>query len=187
LKNYLGHIQFNDFAGKYVLEIGCGPKGMIHYIPAKQKLGIDPLIEEYKKIGILEDGDVEHFTGVGESLDFPDDTFDMLICFNVLDHSKEPSKVCREMFRVLKKNGRIIFHSHSIPPLLKPIRFLLKYFDRPHPWHFTPGELRRMFAGAGYNEIFSRITVFHWKARSFIRQAAAKAIMRNYFVIAQKL
>lgn len=186
LENYLGHIQLDDFVHKSVLEVGCGPKGMIHYIAAKQKVGIDPLIENYKKLGILEDGDVKHLTGVGEELDFPNETFDIIICFNVLDHSKEPSKVCHEMSRVLKKNGRIIFHSHCITPLVKPIRILLKYVDKPHPWHFTSGELKNMFMNAGFKQNFARMTVFHWKARCFVRHITAKAIIRNYFAILQK-
>ena len=186
LENYLGHVQFDDFAQKRVLEVGCGPKGMIHYITAGQKVGVDPLIEEYQKVGILEDGKVPHVTGIGEKLDFPEEDFDIIICFNVLDHSKEPLKVCREMYRVLKKSGKIIFHSHCITPPIKPIRALLKYVDKPHPWHFTPRELKNLFVKVGFKQIFTRITVFHWKARSFIRQTAAKVIIRNYFAVAQK-
>ncbi len=186
LDNYLGNVQFDDFAQKNVLEVGCGPKGMIHYITAGRKVGVDPLIEEYQKVGILEDGDVKHVTGVGEKLDFPDETFDIVICFNVLDHSNEPSKVCLEMHRVLKKSGRIIFHSHCIIPLIKPVRMLLKYVDKPHPWHFTTRELKSLFMNVGFKQIFTRITVFHWKARSLIRHASAKAIIRNYFAILQK-
>lgn len=186
LENYFGHIQLDDFVHKSVLEVGCGPKGMIHYIPAKQKVGIDPLIENYKKLGILEDGDVKHLTGVGEELDFPDENFDIIICFNVLDHCEKPPTVCKEMCRVLKNDGRIIFHSHCITPLVKPIRIFLKYVDKPHPWHFTPKEIKNMFIDTGLKQIFAKITVFHWKARSLIRHASAKAIIRNYFAVFQK-
>ena len=185
-KNYRGHVQFDDFAQKNVLEVGCGPKGMIHYIEAKQKVGVDPLIEKYEKLGILENGNVKHITGVGEKLDFPDETFDIVICFNVLDHSKEPLKVCQEMYRVLKKSGRIIFHSHCIIPLIKPIRMLLKYVDKPHPWHFTARELKDMFMIVDLKQVFVRIMVFHWKARCFLRHITAKAIIRDYFAIFQK-
>lgn len=186
VENYCGYVQLDDFVHKSVLEVGCGPKGMIHYFPARQKVGVDPLIGEYRKLGILEDSNVKHVTGVGEELDFLDETFDIIICFNILDHSKEPSKVCREMYRVLRKNGRIIFHSHCITPLIKPIRILLKYFDKPHPWHFTSGELNQMFTNAHFQQSFVRITGFHWKARCLVRHVAAKAIIRNYFAIFQK-
>jgi len=153
---------------------------------AIEKVGIDPLIENYKKLGILEDGDVKHLTGVGEELDFSDEAFDMIICFDVLDHSKEPSKVCREMYRVLKKNGSIVFHSPCVISPIKPIRILLKYVDKPHPWHFTSGELNDMFANASFKQSFVGITDFHWKARCLVRHVAAKAIIRNYFAIFQK-
>jgi SAM-dependent methyltransferase len=186
LENYPDNILADNFKEKDVLEVGCGPKGMIHYITARRKVGVDPLIEEYQKLGILEDGDVKHVTGVGEKLDFPDEDFDIVICFNVLDHSMEPLKVCQEMYRVLKKSGRIIFHSHCIIPLIKPIRALLKYVDKPHPWHFTARELKDMFMIVGLKQVFVRITVFHWKARCFLRHITAKAILRNYFAVLQK-
>lgn len=186
LENYSGNILTGDFEQKDVLEIGCGPKGMIHYIQARRKVGIDPLIEEYRKLNILEERNVKHITGVGEKLDFPDETFDIVICFNVLDHSEKPSKMCKEMYRVLKKDGKIIFQSHCITPLIKPIRIFLKYVDKPHPWHFTSKELRNMFIDTGLKQIFAKITVFHWKARSLIRHMAAKTIVRNYFAIFQK-
>jgi ubiquinone/menaquinone biosynthesis C-methylase UbiE len=186
IENYLGYIKFEDFESKSVLEIGCGPRGMIHYIDAEYKVGIDPLIQEYEKLGILEDGNVKHVTGVGEKLDFADETFDIIICFNVLDHSQIPSKACSEMYRVLKRNGRIIFHSHCITPLIKPFRLFLQYVDKPHPWHFTARELKKMFMDIGSKQIFVRITRFHWGARNPIRQLVAKAIIRNYFAILKK-
>ncbi len=159
---------------------------MIHYIQAREKVGVDPLIEEYRKLNILEDGNVKHITGVGEKLDFPDEIFDTIICFNVLDHSKKPSKICKEMYRVLKKHGKIIFHSHCITPLIKPTRIFLKYVDKPHPWHFTSEELRNMCVDTGFKQIFAKITVFHWKATELIRHIAAKAIIRDYFAVFQK-
>lgn len=111
-----------DFEEKRILEIGCGPKGMIHYISGKKKVGIDPLIEEYKRLNILEDGEVKHVIGIGEELKFERESFDIIICFNVLDRSQVPEKVCQEMFRVVKKDGKIIFHSHCITPLAKLLR-----------------------------------------------------------------
>lgn len=186
LRNWDGAISPEEFAGKNIIEIGCGPKGMIHFVEANRKVGVDPLIGEYKRLRILEDGDVEHVEGVGEALSFPEGAFDMVICFNVLDHSREPWRVCQEMSRILKKGGRVVFHSHCISPLFKPVRGLLTYFDKPHPWHFTLRELERMFADAGLRPTFSKITLFHWKARTLLRHIAAKAIIRNYFGILQK-
>ncbi len=96
LDNCQGHIRFKDFEGKSILEVGCGPKGMIHYVPGAKKVGVDPLIEEYRRLHISEDGNVKHITGVGECLGFEDGSFDIVVCFNVLDHSEIPQKVIKE-------------------------------------------------------------------------------------------
>ena len=186
LDNYLGHVGPDDFKGQRVLEIGCGPKGMIHYIDAAEKVGVEPLVAQYERLGILEDGGVEHVEGVGENLEFPDGAFDRVICFNVLDHSRDPSTVCREIHRVLNEQGLVVFHSHFIARVFRPVRFLLERVDKPHPWHFTLPELRGMFADAGLTPSFDRVTGFHWKAQSLVRQVAATTIIRNYFAVLRK-
>lgn len=187
LEKYPDKIEFEYFNGKDILEVGCGPNGIVHYIPGHWKVGVDPLIEEYKKLNILKDGGVEHIVGAGERLDFDKEAFDIIICFNVLDHCQDPAQVCQEMSRVLKRGGsRIIFHSHCITPLIKPLRSLLKYFDKPHPWHLTAKEMKGMFCQANLKEEFGRISIFHGQARSIIRQLAAKLIIRDYLAVYKK-
>ncbi len=44
------------------------------------------------------------------NLDFPDETFDTATISNSLHHMEDPEKVIKEMFRVLKKGGRLIIN-----------------------------------------------------------------------------
>lgn len=186
LKNYCGKIKMDDFAGKDVLEIGCGPKGMIHFISAKKKVGLDPLIEKYKELDILEDGDVTHMVGVGEKIELADKVFDVVICFNVLDHSRIPEDVLKEIYRVLKPRGKLLFHSHCVAWWVGPVRFLLRYIDKPHPWHFFPREIREMIKAAGFKSNFESVSNFHWQARNFIKHIVSKVIIKDYFAILEK-
>lgn len=47
--------------------------------------------------------------GVGENLPFRSDTFDIVTCLEVLEHSFLPKKFVKEIHRVLKPNGVAIF------------------------------------------------------------------------------
>jgi SAM-dependent methyltransferase len=42
--------DFDQFAGKTLLDIGCGPKSMLDWWNGKYKYGIDPLASDYAKI-----------------------------------------------------------------------------------------------------------------------------------------
>lgn len=158
---------------------------MVHYFPGKIKIGIDPLMFKYKNLAILEKG-INHIVGTGENLGFKDNTIDIIICFNVLDHSKIPQNVLKEMARVIKKEGNIIFHSHFVVFWAKLFRILFKFFDKPHPWHFTKREIKRMFLETNLEQKFINTTIFHWRARNPLKRIIAKMIIRNYFAVLEK-
>src|ERR1700750_1603884 len=41
------------YRGKRVLDIGCGPRGSLEWaIEAQERVGLDPLVEQYKDLGI---------------------------------------------------------------------------------------------------------------------------------------
>lgn len=50
-----------------------------------------------------------------ESLSYPDNTFDIVICLDVLEHIFHPQYAIREMLRVVKQGGIVIFTT----PILK--------------------------------------------------------------------
>jgi SAM-dependent methyltransferase len=73
---------------------------------------------------------------VGEHLPFADDQFDFIFCFAVLEHTKRPWDVAREMCRVLKPGGRAIVDW----PFLQPVH--------GYPHHYfnaTPQGNRSLF------------------------------------------
>lgn len=63
----------------------------------------DKMLEIAKSKGII-----NVFPGNAESLDFPDETFDLVISITALEFIKNPDKAISEMARVCKKGGRVV-------------------------------------------------------------------------------
>ena len=57
---------------------------------------------------------------------FNDDCFDKVLLFDVIHHLDEPEKTLREIYRVLKKNGKIIIYE---PNKLNPLIALIHLID----------------------------------------------------------
>jgi SAM-dependent methyltransferase len=103
--------------GKTVVSIGCGCTGDLAAFPAAVKVGIDPLLSVYQKLGLLltdEAGSRTIYLSVGaESLPLLDDFTDLVICRNALDHMPKPEVGLGEIRRILKSDG-ILFASVDI-------------------------------------------------------------------------
>lgn len=107
-----------------------------------------------------------NFIGAGERMPFPDDAFDRINCFSVLEHVRDVRLTLLEIIRVLKPGGiaylhfpdhRYPFEGHYkitwIPFLPKPLaRAYLAVLGRPnrfieHIRYLSPGRVRRMVEG----------------------------------------
>lgn len=152
----LGYI---DTSTMVVVDIGGGPIGLSSSIPHKKRIVIDPLTDEYKKFYPC----LNHITGIGEELPFEDESIDLVIITNALDHTKEPLKVIREIKRVLKPGyffaqyhaidnsitHRHPAHEHSLNPewLHEQLDdefetvWELKYPEVRYGWHFYNGKV----------------------------------------------
>lgn len=94
-----------------VVEFGPGPAGMVEYLEAELKIGVEPLFEDYKKkFPHLANSDVEYFACPAEEADYiPSNCADLVICFNVIDHTINPQKVAKQMARVAKDEADLLF------------------------------------------------------------------------------
>lgn len=90
-----------------ILDAGCGPGAMLPILAKYgDVVGIDMSDEALKyarKIGNVKKGDISN-------LDFPDETFDLVVCMDVLYHSwvEDETKALKEFNRVLKKGGILL-------------------------------------------------------------------------------
>lgn len=102
-----------------VLEIGVGPGSTLEFYPnTTQLVGIDisaSMIEKAReKAGRLNGGNSYEFHVMDAArLNFPDNTFDVVMAAYVITTVQDPHQVCREMLRVVKPGGQIIAINHS--------------------------------------------------------------------------
>lgn len=113
------------FAGKEVLDMGCGAAGKSLYyasLGAARVVGVD-IVERYeheatelaKRLGYS-----QIFTFVCASADklpFPDESFDTIIMNDFMEHVSDPEAALSEALRLIKKDGRIFI---NFPPYYHP-------------------------------------------------------------------
>lgn len=97
--------------GKTVVSIGCGCTGDLAAFPAAVKIAIDPLLYAYQRLGMLmhdEVGSQTVYMSTGaEDLPLLDESADLVLCRNALDHMPSPAVALKEMWRILKKTGAL--------------------------------------------------------------------------------
>jgi SAM-dependent methyltransferase len=110
IAGYLGR-DAQWIEGKTVVTIGCGCTGDIAAFPAAVKIAVDPLLNVYRKLGMLledEAGARTLYLSVGaENLPLLDNYADLVICRNALDHMPDPETALQEFSRILKQDGSL--------------------------------------------------------------------------------
>ncbi len=128
-----------------ILDWGCGDGSFIRLL---RNFGLHCFgIDAYKRD--LNDPQISSTTI--EKADFPDEYFDIITCFHVLEHLADPLTSIKHALRLLKKGGLIIIEV----PNLDSIGFqIFKRRWQPleiptHLNHFTPATLQKVFETAG--------------------------------------
>jgi len=139
LVKYAGPLE-----GKTILDLGCGWGGVVLHAAtqASKAVGIEPDMERLDIARALQKetgaAQVELIEGVGEELPFPDNSFDVVASYQVLEHVKNPARVLAEVSRVLKPGG--VFH-FSTPNYMAFYEPHYKVFWVP----FLPKSIARLY------------------------------------------
>jgi SAM-dependent methyltransferase len=97
-----------DYAGKRLLDIGCGPCGSLEWADgAAERVGLDPLADDYKKL-VGDTHAMRYVAAPSEAIPFADGHFDCVSTFNSLDHVDDVDATIAEIRRVTAKGGRVL-------------------------------------------------------------------------------
>jgi SAM-dependent methyltransferase len=141
-----------------VLEVGSGAHGLIFYFGSRNGIGVDPLADHYSSLFPEWQHKAATISAFGEALPFPDHSFDVVLCDNVVDHAESPAKIVSEIVRVLASSGVLYFTvnvHHRIYSLASGVhgiwqRFGVSYEVGPfadHTFHLTVPRAHELFAG----------------------------------------
>jgi ubiquinone/menaquinone biosynthesis C-methylase UbiE len=102
--------KFQDIdSGASVIEVGSGAHGLIFFFGANHSVGVDPLAVSYRTLFPGWQGRVQTVAAVGEQLPFRDQSFDVVLCDNVVDHAESPQGIVGELVRIMKPGGLMYF------------------------------------------------------------------------------
>lgn len=82
--------------------------------------------------------------GTAENIPVPDNSYDAIVCTQVLGDVKDPRTAVREFFRILKPSGVVVVSEALFNAL----------HDQPHDyWRFTPHTFTMLFTEAGFSSV----------------------------------
>ncbi len=87
-----------------------------------------------------------------EDLSFPEETFDVITIFDVLEHIPDMDRFLLELGRILKKDGLLMLQSPNIDSFMARLtKTKWNWLTPPdHLYHFTPGSITRLLESRGY-------------------------------------
>jgi SAM-dependent methyltransferase len=146
--------------GRRVLEIGAGYGHLVPYLEPRvaRYVGLDLALSAVRQLAASSAGRAYGVVADGAALPFPDRSFDLALCFEVIEHVAEPARLVEECFRVVRPGGHVVFSSPSywnlfiVPVLLAELGVpaARRYMNLPPLARTTTGfALRRLLAGHG--------------------------------------
>lgn len=171
--------SFKDIGSEArVVEIGSGAHGLIFFFNSKHSVGVDPLAADYAKLFPKWQRRVPTISALGERLPFSDQTFDVVLCDNVVDHAESPAQIVSELARILAPGGLLYFTVNIHHPIYAFASHLhgvwnalgLHYEIGPFADHTT--HLRLSTAGRLFDRLPLRILAEHsniGEAKEFVR------------------
>ena len=134
--------------GAKILDVGCGPGDLLNTMPDYNRYGVD-ISSAYLELAARKGIDVE--LARAEKLPHPDETFDAVVCCDVLEHVLDLHATVSESLRVLKPRGALIVR---VPREDDLSPYLESEYEYVHLRRFDEPTLQLLFG-----RIFQGVTV----------------------------
>lgn len=135
--------------GARVLDVGCGAGDNLRYILRDQAsfYGLEYAESTARVAQKMLTGKAQIMNGSATELQFEDDSFDLVVCLEVLEHIADAEKACSEIARVMKNRGALV--------LSLPFRrwFPAYYRLMGHFRHYTRPEVEEILQRYGLTVI----------------------------------
>ncbi|MGH9714567.1 MAG: methyltransferase domain-containing protein [Candidatus Acidiferrales bacterium] len=185
LKQHLTHVP------RVALEVGTGPfgLGLIGFLPdIPFRIASDPLppspMDHYDLLRryVHERRSVMQYAVLwGEEIPMQNDSLDLVICCNVIDHASNPDLILEEIHRVLKPGGLLFMdvHTFSVAGLAKWHAFTkFRHKDEmlviAHPYRMFETRIRYKLKAHGFRvkkvtgHTFLSTLIGHFRISSFL-------------------
>lgn len=170
---YLNEPRFSFFAefvadwrGKKVLDLGCGG-GFVAEELAKRGadvVGVDPAdpLLEVAQMHAQDSGlRIIYKRGTGEFIPCENESFDIVVCVDVLEHVDDLSAVLKEVERVLKPGGLFLYDTinrtiFSLLWMIVALEWISGRIPRgTHDWRkfIRPSELENLLSSIGFRPL----------------------------------
>jgi SAM-dependent methyltransferase len=157
-----------------VLDLGCRTGALTqHYAAGNEVTGVDvdraALEQAVERLGIE-----TVWADVEEGLPFEDETFDVIVAGELMEHLADPAAAVANIRRVLRPGGRFVGSVPNAFRLKSRLRFLVGRHpetDATHLQLFTPEALRLLLA-ASFDDVVIRFAVgryVRWSPRLMAR------------------
>lgn len=177
-----------------VVEVGSGAHGLIFYFGSPNGIGVDPLAASYGSLFPHWQHCAATIAAVGESLPFADDSFDVVLCDNVVDHAESPKRIVGELVRILNPGGLLYFTvniHHPIYAFAAGVHSGWRAVGVPyelgpfadHTTHLTPQAAAALFKNLPLQILSAKTNVAEARARARKRppRHAADRLKRVFF------
>ena len=166
--DYRDSVALKYVHGNRILDIGCGEgitlERLIKSYPDSDITGID---SELENIDICRKHRLPIQYGTVYDLPIASASIDCVLFFEVIEHLDEPINALKEISRVLKPNGRIIFifPNDVMFMISRIITGMIKeaFYDSGHVRQWSPSKIRKVLKSTGFRiHVQHSIPFFFW-------------------------
>jgi ubiquinone/menaquinone biosynthesis C-methylase UbiE len=149
-----------------VVDVGCGSGNLALHSAEKCRLaiGLDPSESAVRFCNSISTARSVFIPAAGDALPFPDESVDVALFVEVIEHLDQPMKIISEIWRVLKKGGFafVTTPNYAFPSLWAPVEWLADQSrmvakmggGEQHVQKFSPRSLAGTFQKAGFETVY---------------------------------